>query len=490
METPERIHTIKINLPGGVVAAGDLLEILDALQKAGVSQVCFGTRQQLFIRASPDQVESLEHEFFVANIEFELDMDQHPNILSSYVSQNIFGSSTWLGEGVYRDVLDLFDYRPKLKINLVNSNQTFVPFFTGNLNFVNSVVSNYWHLHIRFPKTNTFYVWPVLVYTEDIALLSRDLEEAILKRPDLYCNREDIDGTKLYQKIGSETRFIQQPATAQLELPDFSLPYYEGFNKYDGNKFWLGIYRRDESFSCAFLADLCNLCIRSRIAQFYITPWKSIVIKGIEEQLPWNRILAKHRINVRHASNELNWQVEDQCTYGLNLKHYLVKQFDSEDLRTFKLSFAIKVNPKTGLFGSVIIRRQQDKAQEIFDVLHTRNFNPNSKDFVTFETDVTLNGLTPVLISLCDHYYDLQTEDALPLREADMQEADKKSDVLVMIRQCKNCLSVYDEEFGDEVNGIKAGVSFEDLPEIYSCPTCSSEKSAFLPLSKHMLAQS
>lgn len=487
MGTEETIHTIKINLPGGVVAAGDMLEILEAAQKAGICHVRFGTRQQLFIRANQTQLESLEHEFFVANIEFELDGDQHPNILSSYVSQNIFGNPTWLGEGVYRDVLDLFDYRPKLKINLINNNQTFVPFFTGNLNFIISTVSNYWHLHIRFPKTSIFYVWPVLVYTEDIALLSKDLEEAILKRPERYCNQEEVDGTKLYQKVGSETKFIQHHSTAQLELPDFSLPYYEGFNRYDNNKFWLGIYRRDEAFSCAFLEDICALCIRSRIAQFYITPWKSIIIKGIEDQLPWNRIMARHRINIRHASNELNWQVEDQCEYGLNLKQYLVRQFDKEDLRTFKLSFAIKVNPKTGLFGSVIIRRQPDGTKEIFDVLHTRNFNPNSKDFVTFETDVTLNELTPVLISLCNHYYDLQTQDASILHEEQITEAVEHLNLLITVHQCKHCWSVYDEEFGDELNAVQAGVAFEELPEAYSCPTCGSSKSAFLPLGKHLL---
>lgn len=484
----EKIHTIKINLPGGVVAAGDMLEILEAAKKAGITEVRFGTRQQLFINANTEQLESLEHEFFVANIEFELDDDRYPNILSSYVAQNIFGNANWLGEGVYKDILDLFDYKPQLKINLINSNQTFVPFFTGNLNFINSAVSNYWHLHIRFPKTSIFYVWPVLVYTEDIAILSKDIEEAILKKPDLYINREEINGTALYQKVGSETKFIQHHTTVQLELPDFSLPYYEGFNRYDNNKYWLGIYRRDESFSCEFLEDICTLCIRSRIAQFYITPWKSVIMKGIEEQLPWNMIMARHRINVRHASNELNWQVEDLCAYGLDLKQYLVKQFDKEDLRTFKLSFAIKVNPKTGLFGSVIIRKQLNPDKEFFDVLHTRNFNPNSKDFVTFQTDLTLNTLTPALISLCDYFYDLQTKDALPLRAEEIPEEEEQRS-LVMVHQCKSCWSVYDEEFGDEISDIGAGVAFDELPETYTCPTCNSDKSGFLQVSKYLLMQ-
>ncbi|MES2456716.1 MAG: rubredoxin domain-containing protein [Bacteroidota bacterium] len=485
----EKIHSIKINLPGGVVAAGDLLEILDALKQAGINHLRFGTRQQLFIQASGLQLELLEHEFFVANINFEVDADLHPNILSSYVSQDIFGHPNWMVEGVYNDVLDLFDYKPRLKVNLINNNQSFVPFFTGNFNFIVSNVSNYWHLHIRFPKTNIFYVWPDLVYTEDIALLSKDLEEAILTEPERYCDQEEISGADLYRKTGGGTKFIQHHTSLALELPDFSLPYYEGFNRYDNNKFWLGIYRRDELFSCAFLEEVCTLCIRSRIAQFYITPWKSIILKGIEGQLPWNTVLARHRINVRHASNELNWQIEDQCQYGLDLKQYLVRQFDQVDLRTFKLSFAIKVNPKTGLFGSVVIRKQLNAGAELFDILHTRNFNPNSKDFVTFRADVGLDLLTPVLISLCDHYYDLQTRDALVPEDHSLPEDVEVEGPAVMIHQCKNCLSVYDEAFGDEINEIAPGLAFEGLPDSYGCPICGSAKADFLPVSKYLLMQ-
>ncbi|MBL0133468.1 MAG: hypothetical protein IPP79_05360 [Chitinophagaceae bacterium] len=33
------------------------------------------------------------------------------------------------------------------------------------------------------------------------------------------------------------------------------------------NKYWLGIYRRDELFSIKFLLEVCQLCIESGIEQ-------------------------------------------------------------------------------------------------------------------------------------------------------------------------------------------------------------------------------
>jgi hypothetical protein len=292
-QTPIK-HTIKINLPGGIVAAGDLLVILNAAEKAGISTVSLGNRQQLFLSVTDSELEDLEHEFLMEDIEYEKDADTYPNIISSYVSEDIFSVSNWLREGVYKDILDEFDFKPKLKINLADNNQTFIPFFTGNLNFIASTVSNFWHLHIRFPKSNNFYNWPNLVYTEDIASLCKLIEQSIFDNKHLFYDQETIDGSLLWNKISALKRFIPQAATDPLTLPDFQLPYYEGFNKY-GNKYWLGIYKRNEEYSVAFLKDVCSVCLQSRVGQIYTTPWKSLIIKDItpDDRKHWNFILAK-----------------------------------------------------------------------------------------------------------------------------------------------------------------------------------------------------
>src|SRR5690606_762088 len=137
----------------------------------------------------------------------------------------------------------------------------------------------------------------------------------------------------------------------------------------------------NELFSVAFLKDLCHICLKTRIGQIYTTPWKSIIIKGVasSDRKLWNAVLDKNRINVRHASNELNWQIEDLCEESLQLKYELIRAFNESDTRTFKLCFAIKINPQSGLFGSIIIRKQSEKEHTTdlentnpkFDVLHT-----------------------------------------------------------------------------------------------------------------------
>ncbi|MEX8549371.1 MAG: rubredoxin [Mucilaginibacter sp.] len=479
-------HLIKVNLPGGLISPGDLQEVLAIAEKSGAGEVVFGNRQQLFFRVKEALLEDLHHELLMADIHYEVDADEHPNIMSSYVTDDIFDHPGWLREGVYKDIFDLFDHRPKLKVNLVAANQTFVPFFTGNLNFIASEVSNYWFLYVRFPKTNQLYCWPSLIYSEDIPALSKLVESQILDNRNLFYDQPDINAKALlYQKIVGKNSMPVQPIPQPLKLPEFSLPYYEGFNKYGNNKLWLGIYRRNETFAIALLKDICKLCLKTRVGQLHITPWKSLLVKEIApaDRHFWGKILDQHRINVRHASNELNWQLEDNCAEGLHLKQELVKAFEAADLRTYRLCFAIKTHLKSGLFGSVIIRKRPAPETEApFEILHTPDFNPNNKTLIVYKSHLKQEELGRELIALCDSYYSLSALEEPIATEKPVAESVSNA-ATYFVYQCKNCLSLYDEAWGDEANGIAAGTGFAALTA-YPCPTCDSPKEDFVRIER------
>ncbi|MGF7080206.1 rubredoxin [Mucilaginibacter sp. UYCu711] len=469
-------HLIKINLPGGFISAGDLYEMLLIAENAGATDVRFGNRQQLYFTVKADKLEDMELDMLKAEISYEIDDEVYPNIISSYVADTIFNHHEgWLREGVYKDIFDRFEHQPKLKVNLVDDHQTFVPFFSGNINFIASNVNNYWFTYIRFPKTDRLFCLPSLVYSEDIPTLTKAAEDIILQKKDLFYNRVDIDEELFYKTLLKKISVAFRPVIEPLKLPDFQLPYYEGFNRYS-NKYWLGIYRRNELFLIGFLKDVCLLCLKSRIGQIYTTPWKTIIIKGIEQadRNQWGLILSKYHLNVRHAANELNWQIEDMCSEGLELKKQLVRQFEEADLRTHQLSFAIKTQPKTGLQGAVILRKNKPGD---YDILHTRDFNPNSRDEVIYAQKIKPRFLSKKLIALCKEFYSQQADphlsDTLVLSEETIALPDNLS-----VYQCSNCLTRYDKQYGDAVNGIKKGIDFE-LLNAYSCPVCEAPKSEF-----------
>lgn len=478
----------KINFKGGIVSPGYLHHLLESLQQVGVKQVRFGLRQQLLINAAKKDYKEIARALKIAAIDYEINKDVYPNISSSYPAAEIFIRDTWLSEGVYKDIFDQFEYKPKLKINIADSNQTFMPFFTGNINWLASKKSHFWHLYIRFPKTNILYEWKELIYTNEIARLSNEIEKVIFKECELFFDNTAADGNKLYSKIISQNTFISKPVLEKLELPSFNLPYYEGYNSY-GNKSWLGIYRRDELFSIDFLKDICRICLETKAGELYTTPWKSLIIKSIEDRdRPlWTFILNKHRINVRHASNELNWQVEDANEDGLVIKRQIIREFELHDVRTYGLCFAIKTQPKSGLYGSVLVRKQfnliRGKLKPIskFDILYTADFNPNSKDFIVFRSNVEREHLAAYLMGLCKYFYEQEyAGDLLPGSSYSHEKvAEQKPVAEKYIYQCIHCKTVYDEEKGEPENDIKAGTLFDDLLLGYRCPLCEAPKNDF-----------
>ncbi|HVU96681.1 MAG TPA: rubredoxin [Puia sp.] len=477
-------YTVKINLPGGIVGAGDLYSIVEAAEKARVEEMQLGSRQQLFVKVAdkfgPEFLQRLDE----AGIFYETEKEAFPNIVSSYVTDGVFGRSGWVSEGLYKDILGGFDFRPGLKINLVESSQSFVPLFTGHLNFLSSPVNNHWHVVLRRPGTNRLYPWRTGIYSPDIPRFCRLLEPVLPT-----AGEEEIWGKRLYDTVETHGGFAGQPLLPAFSTPEFRLPYYEGFNR-SGNKNWLGIYRRDELFPLAFLKDVCLIALQTKVGQLYTTPWKSLLIKGIEEpDIPiWEYVLGKYRMNVRHASNELNWQIEDLCPDGLRLKRYLVRLLDQDDIRTEGLSFAIKTKPGSGLPGSVIIRRQdgirpdQLKLLDRYSISHTADFNPFSRDIVLYRKDLEKENLFPYLVSLCKEFYRQQSERHSPLASQPAPVSPGRPGSVAGGWQCGHCLTLYHEQYGDEEQGIPAGTPFVDIRADYVCSVCGGATADFVPL--------
>ena len=478
----------KVNFTGGIISPGYMLHIMQAVEEAGIEEVRFGLRQQLLIDAGSRYYERLVRSLTRHGIAYEVNSNQYPNIISSYAAEGIFTSDSWLREGVYKDIFDLFDYTPRLKINLSDANQSFTPFFTGHINWVASAAGHFWYLFIRFPKTKELYQWPELVYTNDIPRVSKHIEDRVLD--------EGIpDGATLHKLVKATIAPIAKPVEQPLQLPRFQLPYYEGFNNY-GNKSWLGIYRRDELFPVKFIKDIARTCLKTKVGQLYTTPWKSIIIKGIEksDRPVWDYVLGKYRINVRHASNELGWQVEDTNDEGLTIKRHIIRQFDKEDVRTFGLCFAIKMQHKAVLFGSVLLERRYGTVRnktvplDSYDIYYTQNFNPNSSQYILFREAVKKEHLDTYLLSVCKYYYEMQSQET---EEAEISYPSPAEETTAqakeMVYQCSQCLSVYDEATGDEPAGVPAGTLFEALPASYGCPLCEAPKKDFTAVDKSLI---
>ena len=485
---------IKVNFRGGIVSPGELLDILNLLSEENLLFVRFGLRQQLYIDVTEYELSNISKGLKDLNIFFEINEDEHPNIISSYPAEEIFISNTWLSEGIYKDILDEMTHKPKLKINISDCNQSFTPMLTGNINWVASKsTANYWHLFIRFPKTNVIYEWAEMVYTNDIATLSKEIEAVIFTKKELFYDKKNANGNLLFSHINTE-KYITKKAEAPARLPQFNLPYYEGLNSYN-NKLWLGIYRRDELFSIAFLKDLCHICLETKIGQLCATSWKTIIVKGIEQKDrdKWSVVLDKHEINMRHAANELNFQVEDNSYKGLQLKKDIVKYLNNMDTRSFGICIGIKTSRKSEVFSSILIKRKplihigRIQLFFVYDILCAHNFNPNKRTGFVFSKNNPKIFLQEELRRTITYYYH-KNSNILPPDHLFIDEhiSTPKNEEKTYVHQCRNCFTIYDPLVGEPESNIPSGTFFEALPNNYICAVCESVKEDFVKVEKNI----
>jgi len=480
-------RTIIINFHGGIISPGNLYNILVAATKARIRFVRFGLRQQLFFDTTSYNLALCTDELDRLGTDYEVDTEHFPNIISSYPAEEIFIRNTWLTGGVYKDVLDAMNFKPLFKVNICDSDQSFTPMLTGNINWIASPnAEHYWHLIIRFPKTNVTYQWTNLCYTNHIARVTKDLETILSSHPTKFIDNETASGEALFALLNQEN-LILKPAENAVSLSSFNLPYYEGLNRYN-NKYWLGIYRRDELFSTAFLKKLCQLCLYTKLGQICCTPWKTIIVKGIDENHRdlWNALLEEFQLNMRHAANELNFQVEDNCIEGLELKNYLVKHLSIDDTRTSGICFGIKTRKKSEIFSSILVRKRYLvnlaglKLFPVYDLLCAKGFNPNERTGEVFSSGnprfILPEQLRRAVIKFSRHRLHLARPDrqnyVAPAEEA-VQKAPE------FLYQCSSCLTVYSEHNGEAENNIEPGTAFADLPESYCCPLCEGKKDNF-----------
>ncbi len=465
------LQLVRFNFKGGIASPGELRDLLSALKACDITQVKFGLRQQLLAEISSSALPKLKERMAVLHTPWQLNKNRFPNLVSSYVAEEVFLRSNWLSEGIYKDIMDGFDYSPAIKINISDSRQSFTPFFSGHLNYISSDKPNFWFLFVRKPKSNEVFCHEKLIFTQEIARLSQLLEKRILSN-----ENETI--------LANLPEMITENAENPLAMPRFSLPYYEGFNRY-GSKTWLGIYRREEYFSVNFLIDLCSLCLQTKIGEICLTPWKSLIIKNIQEKdrALWSNLLAAYDINVRHAANELNWQIEDNSSEAIRLKKRIINYFNRKDLRTFGICLGIKTVPKTEVFASIMVSRNYSVSVPFFkryDITYTTDYDPNGRNVAYFDRDVPAYRLPQQLRKAVLQFNErLAGQNPLPQEEL-LGNSAAEPKQLHEVHECPSCLSIYDQNFGDPLHEIPAGIPFEKLPENYTCSICGENKSNFV----------
>lgn len=468
------IEPYRLRINGGVLSPGELKYICEAAEELGLDAISFGSRQDIIFPEAIDENKFSEFD----KIQFiKPKRDGIENIASSYVSAEILPSTSWLTSDRYLYVLEQFKNKLKLRVNITDPKQRLVPLYTGNINFIASEHEDYWYLYVRLPDWKKTQMYPALIYSWDMDKIELAIENILQEEPETIETVFDL----VTDAVATNNRTVDKP----LEVPFYPFPYYEGMNRIGTDRYWLGLYWRNNRYDITFLKAMCDLCSENKIGKISITPWKSFIVKGIplKSKLKWEKFLGKYGINVRHSMLEMNWHLPVNDKEALSLKKYLVTNFDQNDISTYGLTFGIaNYESDTYNFTSIVVQKNKQpeaisdfKIRDTYNLLYAKNFDPNTREYIMHVQDVDKVELPGLLMELSQLYFEqLGTE-----KEEENYIDAVKETATEEVHQCVDCLTMYNEAYGDVTKNIEPNTPFESLPETYECSLCEAPKSSF-----------
>ena len=465
----------RVFIKGGILSPSELKQIIDYAESLGLDALHFGSRQDIIFPEHTSNKE-IESQFPKLSTSMISDATYH-NIVCSYVSADIFLNTSWLSGVTYLYIIESFKHEPKLKINITDPKQQLVPLFNGQLNFIASEHEDYWYLNLKLPNWEKSINYPVLIYSWDISKISKTIEE-------IYADAEDVE--ELFMLINEQIETNSRTIESKLKIDFKPFPYYEGMNKMGINKYWLGLYWRNNLYYLSFLREFCDFCLDNKVGKICITPWKSFIVKGIprESKLMLEKLLGQSGINVRHSLLELNWHLPVNDKEALTLKKFIVLNFDQNDISTYGLTFSItNREDKNIYFTSIVVEKnilpdivKDFQIRPTYNVLYCENFNPNSQKYMVYAQDVDKIELSGLLMELSKMYFDEFDNEII---DEEDQEKNRTTHEKIAVYQCQDCLTVYDDIYGDDNASVKPGTVFQDLSKNYKCSVCEASTKKF-----------
>ncbi len=481
----------RIATRGGGISPAELLRALATSEEAGNDFIAFGSRQDIVfpVGALPPPRPS--------------GGGGGPNIVTSSIAVGLTETTWWLGEGEYERVLDGLPPAPRRALNLVDPAQRLVPHFTGEVNFLASAEEHRWHLRIWVPGGRPesgarLFGVSEAIHSDEIPSTLRRFEDGWIPEGLLPLGRE-----------AAPTVSAGRTATC--------ISLIEGLEPMPGGDFRLSVLRRDHRFPTAFLRDVARLCQETRIGRIGITPWKTLLVKGIRasERDRWEALVIRHRINLRHGALELPWHLPVLDEEALALREHIIRALDREDLPPGGTTFGIRRHPEGRPFTTLLIEeesRGDTPESPTYRVLRTAHAEPSAGGHEPVARHVSRPDLPRVIAGCLTSGDRGEGSSRTPNRSGGVggrsdggegcggtvstfvpagsaDDAAAAAPPLSTRRgdrfRCGDCLTEYDPAEGDPEAGIDPGTPCDALPDSFTCYLCSAGPARFVPVAAH-----
>lgn len=451
--------------PGGIYTPKQIKKVAQMVSKGSLEGLHLGERQELLFAPHYSAKEHNSRE--VASMScWSLGRNQF-NPMCSQMCGGLDGVLDWAyEEDVYREILDAISTPPSFRVGLIHPEQVLMPRLANDLNFYPSEQNGFWALLLNVQGDRLLL--SRLIPTDSVVKFIETCESH-LKEKNSFMGIVDVLSEELSE---------DWPKSPSLELPSYAHRDLEGFLSMSSGRYALNLYNNHHPWSVAFVVELMDMAQANDIAQVYVTGGRSLLIKHIRKSdlLLWEGLLSRHNMTIRHSAADLAWIVGSHQPRNVRLKRRIQRRLEREGISFSQTAISIDP-PRLDDRATIFIVPRRNWYGNRYELLHKKGFDPLAAICLSVAGDMTLAELLEKLVELHQKLYARSmTFSALSLDP--MKLASSK----VTRYECPECLTCYDEAFGDPARGIAEGTSFTALSEDWSCELCEAPKADFLPL--------
>ncbi len=517
-----QLHTsqaIRVFSEGGRLRTHDMLAMARSAMTIGLTHLRVDIRQSIhFCMANNQQIEGAQVDALVSSLAalgFRVASEGAHNIVSSLPSVRLFPSSSWLDAGTYSVLLkQLYEngsadggvdvyiqpkQRMQLSVGLMDGAQDLIPILNSHLNFIASEREGYWQLWVQYGAWQDAPVlFPYLISSLSVAQISGVLSADLIAGADL---------ADCAQRYATDTQWQLIEISSPIQAPiQSAIPRYEGFMAYE-NMHALGMVRADQMFELLAIEQMLKLMLQQGLDEIYLTPWGSLLIKGIHagELKAWNRFLCRYHWGVGLPYVQLNWlmdaaqDAQTSLSSLIALRDRLAHTLHEHGLRTWGMIFGIGhaaqfVRPtlwvqchqaQPSRWPRWLNRWENRWYKPRYTLWRIQNGQYHSVVASVVETE--LHDALPRAVQDYQLRIGLNQSNTIKnqiapiVARAHLKHAlDPKDASRANIPTCRYCATQYFEQLGEPMQSIAPNTPFSQLPDAFYCPVCEQGKQAFL----------
>ena len=452
---------LTLNFPSGVISNNHLSALATIIYRSESKGAFLTNRQQVVIN------KIRENDIYVQNLKKQIPLfwgdEVLPNIVTTNHTGGLFNKNDWAySQDAYLEILQSFGKTSSLSIGLSSYNQNFENIFSSHINFIVSDTENFWLLVLQ--KDYQLFFAPFLLDSSCLAQVSSLIEESWQKNTDEIFEQ-------ILAKFNTNINFYKE-----IKLPQLRYDIAEGFIKMNDYEYALNIYSCRQIWRADFLENLNLLMKKHNLRRLYITGRQSLLIKHIPQESlsQWRNLLAFYSVHIRHSENDLLWQYPQENTQICQLVTKLNKGLKKQKVSLHNFFIYLEDESEQGYFSDADLV-----------ILITSKFGLQSYN-LAYKKDSFRRVIKNLNFSeLLKNIIELSRQNIYSKKEGSSFKiyGELKQENNLQIYECQDCLTCYDENYGEPKLGIAPKTLFRDLSASWKCELCGNLKDKFIKIS-------